>query len=438
MYSIYEVFTQRYRPILKNKSPLALLTDELEAIRSLGFDAIRLLPITPVSQKDGWASVYKQSNMMALSQNAGNHTDLIKLVKKAHQLKMKVILEWIGHNMAMHSALVESSPKFFLNDKEGKPIPNVWGGAQFDFSNEKVHDYLLKTLKYWIETYDIDGYRCDVATLVPQRFWEKAISEVRRLKPETTFLAEIDNDPESSWSQVDPEYEKLPNKDPTERLLKAGFNWVYDRKLQKVFIALKEKKIKQGADAIWEELERQSKYSVPNAMMHFTSNHDYNPGQGPSTTFFGPANATLAALVHFLPGITLTYNGQEFGLNRIISHDEIGEKVLEQKKDESLLFLYKTLLKVKKLFPINKKSSLTSLKRHLDHPDVLVMTKTSEKNQTLLTFFNLSDKEQTIAINDPFLNGIYTSVLTKSKSIKIEGQKEFKLNPWEFGFLLKN
>ena len=49
---------------------------------------------------------------------------------------------------------------------------------------------MIHIMKYWVETCDIDGYRCDVAGMVPTDFWESARDELEKIKPQILMLAE--------------------------------------------------------------------------------------------------------------------------------------------------------------------------------------------------------------------------------------------------------
>ena len=44
-------------------------------------------------------------------------------------------------------------------------------------------------LAYWVRDFDLDGFRCDAAALVPTDFWEQARAELTRLKPDLAITA---------------------------------------------------------------------------------------------------------------------------------------------------------------------------------------------------------------------------------------------------------
>ena len=57
---------------------------------------------------------------------------------------------------------------------------------------------MIDAMKFWVKENDIDGFRCDVAFMVPTDFWNQARAELDLIKPvfmlaeaETTRIAEI-------------------------------------------------------------------------------------------------------------------------------------------------------------------------------------------------------------------------------------------------------
>lgn len=63
-----------------------------------------------------------------------------------------------------------------------------------DYSQPALWDAMNDALLYWVREADIDGYRCDVAGLLPTAYWEQVRIELDKIKP-VFMLAE--------WSTVD-------------------------------------------------------------------------------------------------------------------------------------------------------------------------------------------------------------------------------------------
>lgn len=47
-----------------------------------------------------------------------------------------------------------------------------------DYSNQDLRVEMISSMKFWLETADIDGFRCDMAMLVPTDFWNAARKEL--------------------------------------------------------------------------------------------------------------------------------------------------------------------------------------------------------------------------------------------------------------------
>ena len=58
-------------------------------------------------------------------------------------------------------------------------------------ANPEVKDYLLKVATYWIEEFDIDAWRLDVANEIDHQFWRDFRKAVLAKKPDLYILGEI-------------------------------------------------------------------------------------------------------------------------------------------------------------------------------------------------------------------------------------------------------
>lgn len=159
------------------------------------------------------------------------------------------------------------------------PIPDTW---------QKMLDILC----YWAAK-GIDGFRCDMAELVPSPFWRWVIGEVRKRFPELLFIAEV--------------YQ--PNR--YEEYIEAGFDYLYDKVglYDKLIQILKGSASTSEISGVLGEQER-----VKQHLLRFMENHDeqrlasdFVVGDG--ATAFPAMCAT--ALIDGNP--VMTYFGQELG-----------------------------------------------------------------------------------------------------------------------------
>ena len=168
---------------------------DLPRLHSLGVDVIWLMPIHPIgllNRKGSLGSPYSITDYRQVNPEYGSMEDFSRLVQKAHERGMRLMIDVVYNHMAHDSALVKAHPEYFHQDEQGKPISTVaeWTDVvDFHHPNPELSDYLVETLLGWVKL-GVDGFRCDVASLVPVEFWNKARAEVARVKPGVIWLAE--------------------------------------------------------------------------------------------------------------------------------------------------------------------------------------------------------------------------------------------------------
>jgi glycosidase len=108
-----------------------------------------------------------------------------------------------------------------------KPIPDTW---------KKID----QVIAYW-QSLGVDGFRCDMAHMVPPEMWTWTIAEARRRQPDVFFMGEAYNDDPAKVPGSDPVVSQLNwgHGNVLFDLLNAGFNAVYDapayRALQRIY-----------------------------------------------------------------------------------------------------------------------------------------------------------------------------------------------------------
>jgi glycosidase len=170
------------------------------------------------------------------------------------------------------------------NQTHFDPIPDTW---------LKMTDVLL----YWTKK-GVDGFRCDMAEMVPVEFWAYAIPKVKAINPEVVFIAEIYNPAE---------YRNY--------IFKGGFDYLYDKVgLYDGIRSMMEKKPGATTADITRVWQKESG-DFANHMLRFLENHDETRL---NTTAFAANNfwstipgMVLTASMH--DGPLMIYFGQEFG-----------------------------------------------------------------------------------------------------------------------------
>ena len=100
---------------------------------------------------------------------------------------MYVILDWVANHTAWDNPLVDEHPEWYARDWKGDFCPSPWRDwtdiIDLDYRQPGLRKYMTDALKYWVAEADVDGYRCDVAGIVPTDFWNNARRELDAIKP---------------------------------------------------------------------------------------------------------------------------------------------------------------------------------------------------------------------------------------------------------------
>jgi glycosidase len=188
---LYEIYTRNHGP----NGTFADVEADLERIRSMGVDIIWFMPIHPIGKvmrKGTLGSPYSISNYREINPEYGTVEDFSRLIEKAHNLGLKVMIDVVYNHTAHDSNLVQEHPDWFHQDENGKPMTTVpaWADViDLKFPNQQLEEYLIETLVGWVRQ-GVDGFRCDVASLVPVDFWLRARERVAEVNPAVIWLAE--------------------------------------------------------------------------------------------------------------------------------------------------------------------------------------------------------------------------------------------------------
>ena len=188
---IYEVYVRNHSP----EGTFLQVEADLPRIKSLGVDVVWFMPIHPIGQvahKGTLGCPYSIADYRGINPEYGTCADFARLIQRAHELGMKVMIDVVYNHTAHDSVLVREHPEWFHQDKAGRPVTTVpdWSDViDLKHGSPGLTAYLIDTLRGWAQ-FGVDGFRCDVASLVPQEFWVEARREVAKVKPGVIWLAE--------------------------------------------------------------------------------------------------------------------------------------------------------------------------------------------------------------------------------------------------------
>ena len=412
---IYEINTRQYSP----EGTFKALEADLPRIKELGIDILWMMPIYPIGEKDrkvpegattSLGSYYSIRDYQAVNPEFGTKEDFKSLVDKAHGMGFKVIIDWVSNHTSRDNNWIIDHPDWYKKDAQGNiATPNDWTDcAQLDYSNKALRKEMVSSMKYWVTNFDIDGFRCDMAGMVPTDFWEDARTELQMIKP-LYMLAEDQDKPE---------------------LCKIAFDSNYGWEMHHLMTA-----IAQGKKTANEILSLQTKIDsgLPQRAfkMNFITNHDENSWNGTAKEKFGNAEKSCAVLTYTLPGMPLVYNGQEVGMTkrlRFFAKDTINFS------DTLMVPFYKTLNSLK-----HRNSSLWNppfggklVALTNTAPDKIVSFLRSSDNARVMVLINMSPDTITTTITTAIADGKYINTFNQNKiDFNVDNRKCY-FEPWEY------
>lgn len=287
--AIYEMFVRSATP----QGTLRAATARLGELDALGIDVVWLMPIYPIGEVDRkgrLGSPYAITDYRGVDPNIGTLDDLRAFLDAAHALGLEVILDWVANHTAPDHPWVSEHPEWYTADADGaRPIPppgTDWTDvADLDYDAPGLADAMIAEMQFWIDL-GVDGFRCDVAGMVPRAFWEQAIPALRAAAaPRRLFLL-------AEWGEP--------------WVIDAGFDAMYG---WDSYGALK---------TVWETGEPAPFLDAvgteaPGRAMHFVTNHDETSWDAAAVDLWDGADGMTAAMaaMYGLPGPPLVYNGQE-------------------------------------------------------------------------------------------------------------------------------
>ena len=288
---------------------------ELPRLKELGVDIVWLMPIHPISEdqrKGKLGSYYAVRDYKGTNPEFGSIDDLRDLVREAHKLGMKVIIDWVPNHSGCDNAWVKNHPEWYARNEKGEMFgPYDWTDVyKFDYSVPAMRAAMIDAMAYWLREADIDGFRCDVAGEVPVDFWNEARPALEAVKPDIFMLAEAPN-PELMEHAFDMDY-NWPMKDLFSAIAATAGQYTFADKDGNVRTFPE-----THADAIFTRLDEEAAtYPGDSYQMNMITNHDLNSWEGTEFERLGNLQGAFAVLMYTLPGMPLIYTGQEVGLNR--------------------------------------------------------------------------------------------------------------------------
>jgi len=411
--TIYEVNIRQYT----SEGTINAFRKHLPRLKEMAVDIIWIMPVQPIglkNRKGALGSYYSISDYKTVNPEFGSLDDFKALVNDAHKLGMHVLLDWVANHTAWDNVWTETNPEFYNRNNQGQfESPWDWSDViALNYDNQEMRKAMIDVMKFWLTETGIDGFRCDMAGLVPIDFWNDARETLEKVSP-LFMLAE------------DEEVAAL-----LDYAFDMNFTWEMHHLMNLVA------KSEKTASDIWQKyLAYKEKYPEDAYRMYFTSNHDENSHSGSAVERMGKGAKAFALLTYFLPGMPLIYSGQETFTDKRLAFFE---------KDEidwaniPLADFYKTLNLLKKknksLWCGNYGGSMIDF--NTENKENIFAVKREKDGNCVCALLNLSNQQQEFVLKNNLLDGIYRNIFSGEDVYPGPGYT-FDLEPWGYTVLEK-
>jgi cyclomaltodextrinase / maltogenic alpha-amylase / neopullulanase len=388
--NIYEVNIRQFTP----EGTFNAFAAHLDRLQEMGVDILWFMPITPIGElnrKGSLGSYYSVKDYTGINPEFGTIEDFRNLVDEIHARGMYVILDWVANHTAWDHPWTVTNPEFYTKDEEGNFVPPIedWSDViDLDYGNAELWDVMIGEMRYWVEEINVDGFRCDVADMVPTEFWNRARAELEAIKP-VFMLAEAET-PELHLHAFE-----------------AAYGWHFHHVMNRV--AAGEETVAAIDKYFFEDLA----FDFPKGSykMYFITNHDENSWAGTEFTRLGAGVEAFAVLTATIPGMVLLYNGQEAAFDRMLEFfekDEIDWGTYQYHD------FYMQLLRLK-----NRNQALWNglaggdMQRvHTNNDECIFAFAREKENDKVFVVLNLSDQELEVSFDGEHFHGTYIELFS--------------------------
>lgn len=401
--TIYEVNLRQY----SHEGSFLAFAKHLPRLKDMGIDILWMMPITPIAQKGRLGtlgSYYACSSYVKTNSEFGTIADFKQLVNEAHGLGMKVIIDWVANHTGLDHEWTVSHPEYYQQDVYGNFTErNGWKDViDLNYQNASMRNALIVAMQFWITECKIDGFRCDMAHLVPLDFWKEARKQCDPLRS-LYWLAECETN----------EYHTV--FDTT-----YAWEWMHTTE--------KQTKGDCSLNDVYNVLHSYTQIGDDTSKLLFTSNHDENSWNGTEYDKYGLAAKAMAVFTCTWKAMPLIYSGQENANRKKLAFFE--KDVLQWQQPVVLHDFYKALL------ALHKSPAIYLGETHIlpsPHPQVMLYVRKSG-DSVVLVALNLSAADKIrFVVQHEWLNGTFVSIFSQIHYSFVPGTS-FEIN--SYGYLV--
>ena len=413
--TIYEVNIRQYTP----DGTIPAFAAHLPRLKDMGVETLWFMPLTPIAQKNrkgSLGSYYACSDFISINSEFGTVEDFKTVVKQAHEMGFEIMIDWVANHTGWDHIWTTDHPEYYLIDPETNDFKKASGMddiIELDYKNPDLRKAMIDAMRWWINEFDIDGFRCDLAFWVELNFWKEARTELEKTK-KLFWLGELD-------PLDNPEYMGT---------FDAAYTWTWMHKAKYFYhngltIA--------DLDRVLNNYEALGNHAM---RAWFTSNHDENSWNGTEYEKYGDMALALAVFSCTWNGIPLIYSGQELPNRKRLEFFEKDVINWSEKNDPiatGLHDFYKTLLTLHQIHPALRagSNSIRTIRIKTSMDDQIFSFLKKKDEREVLVILNFSRNKNHFSITDTEVKGKFKEIFSNT-FIDLENENIFETGAWGF------
>lgn len=412
----------------RNGGTIRGITENLDYIEGLGINCIYINPIFVA----GEYHKYDPLDYFHIDPCFGTNEDFKTLVKECHCRGIKVLIDGVFNhcswNFFAFEDVVEKGEASRYKDwfyhlefpvirpENPDDIPNYYCFAyerkmpKMNTSNHEVRDYFLKVCRYWLEEYDIDGWRLDVANEVNNEFWREFRKTAKAVKPDCLIIGEVWENAQT-WLRGD--------------MFDSTMNYDF-RKYCRDFFALG-KLDSASFDGCVSDIRLRYNKNMTFGQLNLLDSHDVSRFLSVCNGDINRFKLSIIFQMTFI-GIPSVFYGDEKCIQGVLEHEYRNPMVWEEQQENEIMQLYQELIKLRRSSRILQEGEYETLK--------------AESGSGLYVFKRLLSSDQiVIALNSSDKAAELTDIpsVNEAKILLAGGfDGSTKLEPWGFALMSIN
>ncbi len=414
--TIYELNTRQ----ATEEGTFAAAETLLPELKESGVDIIWIMPIQKIGvleRKGTLGSYYAITDYCEFNPEFGTRADFEHFLAKAHELGMKVILDWVANHTAPDSEWTKNDGWHYRDSLGNLMVQYDWTDiSKLNYGNQDMRAEMKKAMHWWMDSIGIDGFRCDVAGEVPTDFWNDVMAELRAKHPHMFTLAE--------------------DEDKAQELTETAFDMYYGWTLHHLMNGVAQGK--KSVEDLWGYFAKVDTTLRKEAIrMNFTSNHDENSWNGTEFERMGDATDLFAAFTYVVPGMPMIYTGQMSGNHHRLEFFE--KDVIDRVENAPQKALYKGLndLRAANFALWSNEIGAPMVRLTADNEKVFACVRHAVcpkgGENTVVAVMNMSAEPQNVNVDLTNYEGEYTCSCGKTMT----ATQSFELKPWQYIILTK-